>query len=354
MGREVWYATREQVKAAVDVKNSVRANAQIDRAIADASRSADRLCRRIFYPRLATRAWDWPDEDRPTPWRLWLGGRSEIISLIGFTVGGTALDLTHVLLYPSGGPPYTHLELDRTSPVTSFGGASAVQQNLAATAWYGYSDGQEPADAIVTAGGINPAATVLDVSDGSLVEIGHLLTCGTERMIVTGRQAVTTGLTVAGTGLTDKMNSVTLTLSSTPGAPNPGEMILIDGERMLVADRIGTTAYVQRAVDGTVLAAHTVGATVYAYRSLTIERGAVGTTAATHAQGTVLTRWRPPEGVNGYTVAAALNQIAQENSAYARVIGSGEGQREARGAGLAAKRDQLRTEYGRRVRMGAI
>jgi hypothetical protein len=121
-----------------------------------------------------------------------------------------------------------------------------------------------------------------------------------------------------------------------------------------VQETIGTTCYVTRQVDGTVLAAHTAGTSVYTYRTLVVSRGAVGTTAAAHALNAVTTCYVPPSPVTGLVVAEALNQVAQENSAYARVIGSGDGQREARGAGLKDKRDQVRKLYGRMVRMGAV
>lgn len=338
----VWYATREQVKASVDVKNSLRANAQIDRAIADASRSADRICRRTFYPRYATRVWRVPSADSPTPGVLWLGGQSELIELTTVTVAGQNIDPSTVTLRPDTGPPHTWLEHANT-------GASAIS----ITGKLGFGDDQTPAGIIGTPGGISSMDVLLDVADGSRVGVGQLLACDTERMIVTDKNTLTTGLTITA-DLGDKMNAVTVALSGTALAPNPGEMILVDGERMLVQDRTGTTAYVTRAVDGTVLAAHTAGATIYAYRTLTVERGAVGTTAIIQPQGAELTAYVPHPSLTSYVVAEALNQVAQENSAYARVIGSGEGQREARGAGIKDKRTRLRSELGRRVRMGAV
>lgn len=338
----VWYATREQVKASVDIKNSLRANEQISRAIADASRSVERMCRRVFHPRYVTRNWCSPTADSPTPGVLWLGGESEMIELIDFASGGQSADLADITLEPTTGPPYTRLE---------FTGARSSEGTYRAK--LGYSDDQTPAGTISTPSGISSMDTQLDVSDGSVVGAGHLLACDTERMVVTAKTTQNTGLTLA-TDLAEKMNAVTVELSGTAQAPNPGEMILIGGERMLVQDRTGTTAYVTRQVDGTVLMAHTTGAAVYAYRTLTVERAAVGTTAIIHPQGSELTAYVPPPSINGLVVAEALNQIAQEHSAYARVIGSGENQREARGAGLVDKRKRVRTEFGRRVRMGAV
>lgn len=347
----VWYATREQVKAAVDVKNSARANMQIDRAIAKQSRAVDLLCRRVFYPRLATRTFDWPHPDRPTPWRLWLGGDSELISLSSFHSGQTEIEISDLKLYPSSGPPYTRIELDQGS-TSGWSGGTTYQQLLSIHGWLGWSDNAESVGTL--AEDLDASETAVDVADGSVIGVGSLLRCDTERLTVIEKLPLDTGVDVAAPGMTAQMNVITVPMSSAVNAPRAGEMIIIDGERMSVVDVVGTNAYVQRAVDGSVLAAHTVGTSIHAYRTLTVRRGEVGTTAATHTTGTALTRYVPPEGPESYTIAASLNQIAQENSAYARVVGTGENQRESRGAGLKDERAELRRNYGRRVRMGAV
>ncbi len=56
----VCYSTREDVKTALDIKESARVNAQIDRALAGARDSVETLCNRKFYPQAATRVFDWP------------------------------------------------------------------------------------------------------------------------------------------------------------------------------------------------------------------------------------------------------------------------------------------------------
>lgn len=349
----VWYATREQVKASVEVSNSYRANRLIDRALADASDSADRLCRRVFYPRYAERKFDWPNEDSPTPGRLWLGGQSELLELTYLESGGSVISLANVLLYPTSGPPYDRIELDQSASATFESGPTTQQTGLF-RGLLGSAPDRQVDVASVSAGGIGSADTTISVTDGSLIGVGSLLKIETERLIVTERMPLAAPGTLAAPGLTAEQRSITVPLSSATLAPEPGETILIDGERMMVQDRTGTNVYVTRAVDGSVLAAHTAGAAVYTYRSLRVTRGAVGTTAAAHTADTTITAYEPPSSVNGLVVAEALNQVAQENAAYARVIGSGENQREARGAGLADKRKRVRTELGRRVRMGAV
>lgn len=323
----VCYALRESVKLALDIRDSTRANAQIDRIIEEQSRAADKLARRVFYPRVATRTFDWPNWDSPTPGRLWLGGESEIISLTSISSGGTSIATSAVKLYPSSGPPYTRLELDR-STATSFGLGATPQQDISITAVFAGQPLEEIQVATI-AEDLDATETAVDVSSVARHGVGALLRCGTERMLVTDVTALDTGVNL-GANLTDQRNAIAVSLSTTVNAPQVREIISIDGERMLVTDVIGTTAYVQRGHDGTVLAAHTSGADIYAYRTLTVERGALGTTATTHTSGDALLRWLPrPEGL---VVAETLNQIEQEKSGYARVIGAGEGQRNASGA----------------------
>ncbi len=74
---------------------------------------------------------------------------------------------------------------------------------------------------------------------------------------------------------------------------------------------------------------------MFAYRRLTIERGATGSTAIdTHVATDAVVRNVPPEPIRDWCLAEVLNQLSQESAAYARTIGSGDNQMEARGAGL--------------------
>lgn len=345
------YCLRDHVKAAVDVRDSARANAQIDRITDDVSRVIDNtLCRRVFYPRIQTQSFDWPHPDRPTPWRLWLGGKSELISVTSVTSGGVTIPLSSIILYPTYGPPYTRLELDRAS-VAGFQTAGTPQNAITVTGLFGHSNTERTVATL--AEDLDTTETDVDVSTVATVGPGALIRIDTERMLVTGARALDTGINLAG-ALTAQMNAVAVTLSTATGAPQPNEVIAIDGERMLVTDLIGTTLYVRRAYDGTPIAAHNIGADIYAYRTLTVERGYGGTTHATHTTAATVYRWLPPPSVEGLAIAETLNQLEQEGSGYARVIGSGDNQMEARGAGLAAKRADVRRAYGRRVRMGAV
>lgn len=347
------YTTREAVKAAVDVKNSARANAQIDRLIAESSRSVDELCHRRFSPRIATLSLDWPDPDSPTSWRYWLDGDQEIAELLEVTTGGVALDLASVLLYPDSGPPYGRIEYDRSGAAGFESGATAQRSLVLRALLSGAPVVEWISGALGEDLDVSETAVDVNAATSTAVGVGSVLRIDDERMTVTERSALSTGLTLSA-AMTNEMKSTAVALSGSTGAPVPGEMIVIDGERMLVTDLLGTTAYVTRAVDGTVLAAHSIGATVYAYRTLTVQRGALGTTAAVHTSGAAIRRWVPHGQVEGLTIAKTLNSLAQENSGYARVVGQGDGQREARGAGLAAKTREVYDALARKGRTGAV
>ena len=91
-----------------------------------------------------------------------------------------------------------------------------------------------------------------------------------------------------------------------------------------------------RAYDGSVLAGHTNNDPISGYRTCTIVRAENGTTAATHADTTAITRYVAPRDIERLCMAEAIATLKQENAAWGRTIGAGEGAIEFRAAGLAA------------------
>jgi len=162
---------------------------------------------------------------------------------------------------------------------------------------------------------------------------------------------VTTGQVCS--AMTANANNVAIT-GIGAGTVNVGETILIDSERMLVTDVAGTTVTVQRAYDGTVLAVHNVSTTIYAPRTLTVQRGQLGTTAASHTQAVAVERFFFPGPIRELAIAESLNTLLQSRSGYARVVGSGDNQREAYGRGLTDLRTQVKNQYGKRSRKMAV
>ena len=126
---------------------------------------------------------------------------------------------------------------------------------------------------------------------------------------------------------------------------------------MLVLDVTGNIATVKRAWDGTVLAAHTVGAHIYAFRTLTVLRGQLGTTAATHSNAAAASIHRVPALIKDLAVAEATNRVLQEVSGYARTMPSSSGNSKTIAASTSALddlRDCAYTAHGRKARTRTV
>lgn len=343
-----WISTREMVKSALDSKETARNNAQIDRAIEAGSRSVEGLLHRRLAPTLATRYFDWPNQQHAQFYRLYLD-ENDLISVTSITSGGTTISSSDYFLEPvNTGPPYARLELDLSS-TAAFGGGDTHQRNIAITGLWGYSDDSEPAGA--TAEALDDSETGVDVTNSALIGVGSILKVDSERLIVTEKSMLTTGQTLQTQVLASVAENV---LAVTTGSAYfVGETILLDSERMLIVDISGNNLVVKRAWDGTILATHT-GSTIYAPRTLTVVRGALGTTAASHLTAATLTKWAPPALVRDLVVAEAINSIQQETSGYARTVGSGDNEREIGGSGLIGLRKAVCRAYGRKARIRSV
>lgn len=347
------YATREAVKRELDFAETARNDAAVDRALAAASRDADRVCGRHrggFWPEVRTRRFDFPDVASPTAWRLWLD-EPELVSVASVTSGGVVLDPASVLARPDDGPPFDRIELDRSS-TSSFGLGSTPQRDVTITGVWGHSLDVESAGALAAAVA-STTATTIDVTDGAAVGVHDLLTIDGERLVVTGRRSITTGQTLGGSGLAG--SSAATSLAVQDGTKfTPDEVLTIDAERVLVLDVVGNSLVVKRAWDGTTLAGHTVGATVFASRRLVVTRGALGTTAATHAQSAAIVRHAWPDLVSRYAIAVAAADLQAVSSGMARQAGTGERAQNVSGVGLEGLADRLAAAHGRRTRHAAV
>lgn len=346
------YCTREQVADAIDVRSTARANSRIDRACASAVDSVDALLLRGtggFLPTTATRYFNWPERDSGGSWRLWLD-ENGLISVTSVVAGGVTIAAANYLLEPNtSGPPYTRLELLRSANV-SFGGGSTPQRQIVITGDYGVRDERETAGTL--SGGIGGTDVVLQLSSGALVGVGDLLLIGTERLVIGGRGWVDTTKDLGG-DIEALSSAVTLTIASS--GLTAGERILIDAESMLVTDVAGSTVVAQRAADGTVLASHSTGASVYASRSFTVTRGCRGTAAAAHSDAATVEVYRTPAIINELAIGEAVSGLLQATAGYARTIEASDGSsREVLGRGLTDLRKRAAIAYGRQMRTAAV
>lgn len=346
----LWYATREEVKAAMDYKETARNDLLVDRAIESGSRTIEGMTHRKFYPWTGTRYFPWPADRYTRPYRLYLD-EDELISLITLTSGGTVIPPADYFLEPVNlGPPYTHVEVNLGSS-SAFSAGSTHQRSIAmAGLWGGCPADTDPAGALSAASTLT-TATTCTVTNSAAIGVGQIIQVDDERMIVTAKTMLDTGQNL-GTALAASTAATTVVVT-TGSAYVIGEVLLLDSERMLIVDIAGNNLTVKRAWDGSVLATHT-SSDIYAPRTLVVERGALGTTAATHLNSAPITKHRVPGLVNQLCIAEAAVGLQQQSAGYARVVGSGDNQREAAGKGLADLRQQVYTTYGRKARMRSV
>ncbi|MGW3135898.1 hypothetical protein [Streptomyces sp. NPDC001139] len=347
----IWYTTREDVMGALDVKLTARNRRYVDQVIEAASRSVEGLCHRRFYPVQATRFYDWPA--RPsgayTPWILRLTD-SDLISLASAVSGGRTIPTGDLNLEPNRvGPPFSRVEI-KLSTSASYGGGDTYQRDVTLTGLWGYRLTETALGA--TAGTMNASQRTVTVDGPTSAEVGvgSILRIDSERLLVTERALASTGQT--GT-IGGSKNDVTLTVSDGT-AFAADEVLTIDAERIRVEDIAGNTLIVERACDGSVLAAHT-SATIYAPRTLTVTRGALGTTADSHSSASTVYRFEPPGLVRQLAKAEALWSLLQERSGwFRRSATSGNSTAEVSRDAIEALRDQTYTEHGRKARHRAV
>lgn len=344
----VFLCQRDDVMSALDVKSTARDEAQIDRLIESASRGVERYLHRRFAPTLATRYFDWPNDQMGRSWRLWLD-ENELISLTSLTAGGAAISPANLLLEPANyGPPYNRIEIN-LGTTSAFSTGSTYQRDIAVTGVFGYSD--DEVNVGTTVGTFNSTDDLVTIADGVLAGVGSVLLCESERLLLLDRIMVDTGRKTGGANLASYADNTVITDGATIYA---GEVVLIDAEQMLVTDIVGNNLVVKRGWSGSTLATHSSTTSIYSPRQFKVQRGALGTTAATHANGTIWSAWQVPGPVRQLTIAEVLNSFQQEQSAYARTIGSGDRQQSSSSYGIEDIRQQVYMTHGRKARQRVV
>jgi hypothetical protein len=340
------YTTREDVMSAQDIKATAYAGRDIDRAVDAGARAAEGLLHRVFYPWTGTHYFDYPGDMYARAWRIWLG-RFDLISATSVVNGdGSTVATGNLFLEPQDGPPYDHVEINRGT-TSSFASGATMQRAVAITGVWGWSTDEELAGTAAEA--LDASETGIDGSGMPTVGVGSVIRVDSERMVVTDKTWLSTGQTGS---LAVQQNAQTLTVADGTAFVS-GEVLLLDAERVKVVDIAGNNLTVRRAVDGTTLAAHTT-ATIYALRVLTVQRGALGTTAATHLINAPVYRWLPPALLAELNLAYAINNLLQRQSGYARTVGTGDTEREMFGRAIRRLEDDAKAVLGRRARTAAV
>lgn len=359
------YANREQVRRALDVQQSAYADTILDRKLQAASGAVDRLCMRKFYPLTTTYNWDWPNYQYAYPWRLWLdqrelAGPPTLVESGPFLNTPIIIPPSEYILLPQSGPPYTSIQLRRDTNA-AFGNNTTPQYDIQITGPFGYWLQTEQVANLSTA--ISSASqTTVSLTANGLVDVGNTLVIGSERMLVTDSQYVSTGISPTAGCTTSSAADNTLTVpDGTQFATQ--EVILLDSEWMLIQSIIGNNLIVKRAYSGSVLATHSLPP-IYARRQLTVSRAFLGTAAATYLAATPVSIDVYPDLVTELTIAEAVVGLIQGSTGYAntqQVTWYGQVQRNQGqvpenfpGPGLPDLRQQCFDAYGRKARSRVV
>ena len=333
------YATVEQLQAAADYKPTAYEAARLGRIVDAASRRIELRLHRHFYPLTETVTYTRPTLAKPhTSTSTGFFLNRDLISLSAVTVDTASQTVGLIELWPTQyGPPYSWLGVTGSTIVIA--------------ADWGFSNTTTPAGALAEA--LDATETGVDVTDSSKdtgVGIGDLIIADSERMVVTGKSQLDIAQNIQG-NLTADTSDVTVAVEDGTTIFT-GEVLLVNAEEMLIVAISANNATVKRAWNGSVLAAHTSGDDIFAPRTLTVERNAVGSTAATHLTAAALTRNLPPAAITDLCIAESINTYEQETAGYARTLGAGETVQEARGFSLVdARLDVVSYE---RVRTAAV
>ena len=373
------YCNRTDVQRSIDFKDGLEVFTALDRAMSSAADNIDGNLHRVFYPSDDTRYFDWPNQggsgggQYAEPWRLWLN-ENDLTVMTALVSGGVTIPLNAVYLEPVNNPQklrpfYTYLELDRSQSYFFGNNAQSPQHSIAITGTWGYGAAADLAGTL--AANVMSGDTTITTSDGSKIGPGDLMVLGYgqstapypsaagyagsigaytgERILITDVATVTTGLTQSGSGVTTVSASDQALTWTGSGALNAGEVIVLDQEDLLVEQIVGSVATVRRAWNGTTLAAHS-GATIYAFRTFSVLRAQLGTTAAGYSSGANVYKHRVPPLIHDLAIAEAAGQVLQEGSGYARTVGTGEAAHPAPGIALMDKWDEAHTRHARKAR----
>jgi hypothetical protein len=349
-----WYATREEVKRALDYKEPAIADLDIDRAIESASRMIDKTMGRHFYPFLDTRYFDWPAHQFEIPWRIWLDQNEMCGIPTAITVANGAQTLTNSIDYfmrpddaLNRGVPFTRVEINLGSQA-AFSSGDSHQRAVAITGPFGFSKAVDVVGTI--AADVSSVATTVSVSNSAMTGVGALLVLGSEYLHTTDTAWSATAGTLAG-NLTANNGNTSVPVSIGSGATySKLELVTIDAETMLITGVIGDTLIVRRAWNGSTLASHSTSATIYAPRQLTVTRAVLGTSAAAYSSGVQLNRHHPPSKIKELCIAECVVTRLSETSGYSQEVGAG-GETTKLGVGLADLWDGAFEAYGRQIRV---
>lgn len=166
--------------------------------------------------------------------------------------------------------------------------------------------------------------TTLQVDNAGLISPGMVLLIGNEQELVTGWSTPIDSATDITEALTATGDVLTLGDAT---KVHIGEILRVGFEQMKVLDLNTTTneAYVGRGWNKTAAVVHADNSDVYVYRTLTVERGVNGTTAAAHLINAAISRYVAPDDILFLVKEIATLMLNKAASGYQGRTGNDQG-----------------------------
>lgn len=315
---------------------------QIMAAILSASRSIDNLCDRRVWPEINTKKrYRWNPAFESKSNRLFMGDQF-LWRLESVTSDGESIPTTDVVALPvNTGPPFTRLEL--TENVFSAADAEAVSVEIIGD--WGASLDIEPVTTVASDAAVD--ADTVHLTGTQAVSVGSVLVVGSEWLIVSDQQfTATTSATVGALADKASVNTINVTDGS---LFEPGERAALGGEIIEIRRVVGNVLHVARAVDGSKIEAHPDATTIWKPSFYTIQRGALGSEAASLTSGDPVNVWRPPATIRQLAIAETLQALQLNNRAWQKPAKGG-----AEMDAIEKLRHKVRTEFRAAARIGAV
>ncbi len=364
-----WYTTRDAVLEAIG-QTGVSIHPVIDRIIAAESRQIERWTRRFYIPRTETHLFRWPE---PRAGRtgdiLWVDQDLLAVTTLQSETqdsSPTTIPSSDYFLEPNspqvgGETRYDRIELDQSSSA-SFNPGATAQRSISVLGSWGYTDLTKSVGLVDDPSGITSSETTLIVDDGGPngVLVGHTLLIGSEQLFVS--EKILAALSPGGVGIKVNDSGDITTVASaatktfTVDASHTiqvGELLRLNNEEMLVVAVNGNDISVDRGQNGSIMATHANDTDVHVNRTLTVERGVNGTTAASISDDDSISAYVVPEDIQDWCLEETINAYHMGRSGGVRTIGSVDATREVKGIGITDLREGMVEKY-QRLRMAAV
>lgn len=347
----IWYSTVERVKAALNYTETARNELQIREELESSSREIEGRFHRKFFPLQDTRHFNWPNFQYAPPYKLYLDD-SEVIEVDEIRTGNIVIPPSDFFLEPANlGPPFKRIDLNIDTAAT-FGEGPTFQQDIQIIGLFGYTNVERTAGQLTIT--IDDTTTTIDGNSGAVqVGVGTIIRIENERMVVDAKRTLDTSQTLT-SDVNDQKSTVSIPVTDASGFAIE-EVIVVDAERMRIVDIIGNNLVVKRAWDGSVLASHLTNASVFAFRRLTVLRGALGTTAASHNSGTAIQRFIVPGAISSLCNSQTIVNLVNKIGAFGTIAsGTGEQAIRTRLELINRQWDQAEMGFGRKARIRGI